>query len=245
MLLISTDEYRLLKHKDVVTLQCDHCLHSFQRTKREFRRDKSILKQTHYCNRQCWSASRRQRIIVACFTCGKEIERRPSSIKPDRHSFCSFSCSAKTLGSKYPKRKRKPTFCQACGRPAYKGRKYCEEHSFPHLLDWGSLTYGEIQKSGSNKNQKVREHAKYICRDLVCANCGYDKHVEVCHIKAISTYPNDALVIVINDHSNLVALCPNCHWELDRGLLPVESIPGWREKQGFGAPDSICTSVAQ
>lgn len=53
----------------------------------------------------------------------------------------------------------------------------------------------------------------------VCRNCGYDKHVEICHIRAINTFPDDTPISVVNDLANLVALCPNCHWELDHGLL--------------------------
>lgn len=52
-----------------------------------------------------------------------------------------------------------------------------------------------------------------------CEHCGYDRYYEVCHIKAISDFPDEALVIEVNDLSNLEALCPNCHWELDHGGL--------------------------
>jgi hypothetical protein len=53
----------------------------------------------------------------------------------------------------------------------------------------------------------------------VCKNCGYDRHVEICHIRPINSFPEDTPVAVVNDLSNLVALCPNCHWEFDHGLL--------------------------
>ncbi|MFN8530060.1 MAG: HNH endonuclease [Anaerolineae bacterium] len=55
----------------------------------------------------------------------------------------------------------------------------------------------------------------------VCKNCGYAKHVEICHIKAISSFPPETLVEVVNDAANLVALCPNCHWEFDHGMLTL------------------------
>ena len=49
--------------------------------------------------------------------------------------------------------------------------------------------------------------------------CGYDKHVECCHIKAVSDFPDTALLGEVNAPGNLVLLCRNCHWELDHGLL--------------------------
>ena len=52
-----------------------------------------------------------------------------------------------------------------------------------------------------------------------CIVCGYDKHFEVCHIQAINSFEDTALVSDINAIGNLAALCPNCHWELDHGLL--------------------------
>ena len=50
---------------------------------------------------------------------------------------------------------------------------------------------------------------------------GYDKHYEVCHIKAVSDFSEDTPITVINHIDNLVALCPNHHWEFDNGLLDI------------------------
>ena len=41
------------------------------------------------------------------------------------------------------------------------------------------------------------------------------------HIKAVSDYDNDTLISEINDINNLVALCPNHHWEYDNNLLDL------------------------
>lgn len=48
-----------------------------------------------------------------------------------------------------------------------------------------------------------------------CSKCGYDKHFQICHIKSISSFPDDTMLSEINNISNVVALCPNCHWEFD------------------------------
>lgn len=44
-----------------------------------------------------------------------------------------------------------------------------------------------------------------------CAVCGYDKHIEIAHIKAVADFDDGTLVSEINDINNLIALCPNHH----------------------------------
>ncbi len=56
---------------------------------------------------------------------------------------------------------------------------------------------------------------------MKCAVCGYDKHVEICHRKSVSDFPNTALIAEINAIENLSALCRNHHWELEHGLLKL------------------------
>ena len=56
-------------------------------------------------------------------------------------------------------------------------------------------------------------------RPMACVICGYNKAVDVCHIKDIKDFPNYATVLEINSQSNLIALCKNHHWELDHDML--------------------------
>lgn len=58
-------------------------------------------------------------------------------------------------------------------------------------------------------------------RPKCCSICGYDKHYEVCHIKAVSDFSDDTPIPEINSISNLIALCPNHHWEFDNGILHI------------------------
>jgi HNH endonuclease len=55
---------------------------------------------------------------------------------------------------------------------------------------------------------------KHSNKERIC-KCGYSKHVEICHIKEVKSFPDDAKIKEINDPSNLLYLCPNCHWEFD------------------------------
>lgn len=71
--------------------------------------------------------------------------------------------------------------------------------------------------------QSIREHAKrlYKIDTAACSSCGWDRHVEVCHRKAIADFPDSATVAEINAKSNIVLLCPNCHWLFDNGFLAI------------------------
>lgn len=79
----------------------------------------------------------------------------------------------------------------------------------------------------------VRIQARSIHRailKLACYRCNYAKHVELAHIKPISSFPLSTPLSEVNDRSNVVQLCPNCHWELDHGIwsFPVEAPVGNR-----------------
>lgn len=69
----------------------------------------------------------------------------------------------------------------------------------------------------SSVYSKIRSRARKVCKDREqkCSKCSYDKHVETCHIRGISDFPEDTLISVVNAPENLILLCPNCHWELD------------------------------
>lgn len=71
---------------------------------------------------------------------------------------------------------------------------------------------------------RARSVVKYNGIPLICKNCGYSKHVEVCHIKPVSSFSEDTYLSIINSTDNLVVLCPNCHWEFDNGFLTIEQI---------------------
>ena len=71
----------------------------------------------------------------------------------------------------------------------------------------------------------IGRHAKKVFslsgQEKVCTNCGFIHGVQVCHIKGIATFEDDTLISEINDTSNLIPLCPNCHWLFDHRLLKL------------------------
>jgi hypothetical protein len=130
--------------------------------------------------------------------------------------FCSRSCSA-SHNNKKPKRKL-TNQCAKCSKLIRSQRKFCEDCNTK--IDWSQVTIADIQ--GKAKYQisayiRTLARAAYRSSDLpkCCAKCGYDKHYEVCHRKPIANFPSSTPVSVVNHLSNLVALCPNHHWELD------------------------------
>ena len=150
-----------------------------------------------------------------CLNCGKETTNP---------KFCSRSCSA-TFNNK--KREKIKKYCKQCGALIGEGvecrRTLCENCN-PNIIDWSNMTLGEVREKRQYQiHSRIRELARKKAlketRFCKCAECGYDKHIEVCHIKAISDFPDDTSIENVNDLSNLVGLCPNHHWEFDNGLL--------------------------
>ena len=143
--------------------------------------------------------------------------------------FCSRSCSAKFNNKKGQTPKRKPEgFCVDCGIPNTKSRARCRPCHFKWqtertlsdsvTLEEAVLRYKHLHKSSSYALIRTRAR-KVVSREgrgQECEWCGYDKHTEVAHRKAISEFEGTALLKEINDPSNLLCLCPNCHWEHDK-----------------------------
>ena len=152
-----------------------------------------------------------------CLHCGAETKNP---------KFCSQSC-ATSYNNLH--RSKKAFYCSKCGELlgyGYKefGRKKCCDNCNANIIDWSTVTYGEVkEKRQYQVNSRIRDLARQVYeksnKPKQCNNCGYDKHYEVCHIKGISEHSDDTLITTINDIHNLIGLCPNCHWEMDNGLL--------------------------
>ncbi len=161
--------------------------------------------------------------MINCLCCGKETSNP---------KFCSRSCAAKVSNKLYPKRKLTRT-CTICGEftKSYRHTK-CEKHWLEFKeTRYKNRTIGEYRQMMSVKGKHpswIHAHIRQFARswlrhmiDLPCAHCGYEKHVELAHIKSVSSFPDDTLLSVVNSPDNVIQLCPNCHWEFDN--LPRES----------------------
>ncbi len=168
-----------------------------------------------------------------CKYCGKSTPNR---------LYCNRSCAAKVNNVK-GKRKCLPLpACKVCGNTVvYRYNKFCKSCCDRRLnyVKAGTTPISErtleqaieLQKhsKGANRYNSIRGAALIIYKKELdvaqCNNCGYNKHVQVCHKIPISNFPPTALVKDINARSNIVFLCPNCHWEFDHGLLNYP--PSW------------------
>lgn len=114
--------------------------------------------------------------------------------------------------------------CNRCNEFCGSGRKFCcscreevkkekKEVALNKTLKEASYKKGHI----TNKYALIRDHCRRQYENTLtcCQKCGYKKHVEFCHIKPIKDFSETATIREINDRKNVIALCPNCHWEFD------------------------------
>jgi len=147
-----------------------------------------------------------------CLNCGNET---------NNPKFCSRSCNVSYQNKQNPKRSKTGS-CKRCGQSINSTLSYC-----PNCRNGRDMTLQQAIYHRHHKSSAfalVRSRARAILRKAnrtTCEQCDYDKHVEAAHKKPISEYDLNTPISVINHPDNLVALCPNCHWELDNNLLSL------------------------
>lgn len=162
-----------------------------------------------------------------CFNCNKET---------NNPKFCSRSCAAIYNNKQFPKRKvqRKCTKCDnvvksyrhtLCSKhhDEYIKTRYDYIEKLPLKEYWERKCIKRLHQSSKNAHIRGLARSKYKnLLKLPCANCGYDKHVELCHINPLSSFSEDQTVEEANAPSNVIQLCCNCHWEFDHGMLSLD-----------------------
>ena len=174
--------------------------------------------QKKYCSRSCHISHRN--ILLAkkryCINCNKETK----NIK-----FCSNKCYSDFSNVK------RPHYCNICNtliQYGWTARKYCDNCNYtsnPNYKDWSKITLKEfkLNRTTTNTHARIRDLARCLYnksdKPKYCVKCSYRNTYEVCHIKPISSFSEDSYISDINHIDNLISLCPNCHWDLDHGLL--------------------------
>lgn len=166
--------------------------------------------------------------MIDCLSCNK---------RTTNPKFCSRSCAATYSNKRVKKHKSKVRICAKCREIFYwskSARKtFCPdctlERSFTILQARQDTTIGDYRNRLSLRGKHpswLHAHIRGLNRtrnkDMAkngCRQCGYKTHVELCHIKPVSSFPTTAKISEVNDPSNIVPLCPNHHWELDNGFL--------------------------
>lgn len=182
----------------------------------------------NYCSSDCYISSTSNSKEYSCAVCSKKFKRSLSEL--EANVYCSRACAASVNARKNNRSHlRKITkYCLDCNSIISKAGLRCKAcASLASRKNLDCIVYGDIKQNNNiyNAHAKVRVYArsKYNKSGLpkVCFICGYSKHYEICHIKPVKYFPDTATLGEINEITNLVALCPNCHWEFDHDLLTL------------------------
>lgn len=179
-----------------------------------------------YCSDQCREAHKRgiiNREPISCKRCGN-LTKNPK--------FCSVSCNivdqnkelkpSKNIGISH--------LCKMCLKKIKKSNKKhqtCRD-CFSKIFLNKTLKEVSYKKVDANRYARIREHSRRVYRksdrQKSCIACPFPHHYEVAHIDDIASHSDDTLISVINNIDNLAALCPNCHWCYDKGLIDKETL---------------------
>ena len=175
-------------------------------------------------------------VTLDCTQCSKEIVKNRSELKRSKNMFCSRSCAATFNNSLKPKKAEglytlREKTCSNCKSTYVKdGRDAKNTCSILCSMELGmkQRTMKEaIQRVGSNTYDAIRKNARAYSKHFFpakCMICDYDKHYEVCHVKDLKDFTREETVYEVNNKTNLIHLCPNCHWEFDHNQLDIQKI---------------------
>lgn len=130
--------------------------------------------------------------------------------------YCSTSCAARISNWIKPRRKKREHPCKHCGAAVTGRNSLCVPCHGANSIDTKTIAQVAMKMGkAAAKFAPIRARARqlHITPNAACERCGYSKHVEVCHIKAIADFDITTLVSDVNARTNITLLCPNCHWE--------------------------------
>lgn len=169
-------------------------------------------------------------------SCAAQLNNRlcPKRVHADKQGEC-INCKSiifyKRLASGYFSRKKYCETCLLIKQTISVGHLKNELHSsksFKTSELFLLRTKEELFKNRKNwqsASSAIRKHARriYAKNNSIrkCSVCSYSNYFEICHIKQVSDFPGSATMGEINKIENLIALCPNHHWDLDHGLLDL------------------------
>jgi len=151
-----------------------------------------------------------------CLHCGNIIEMLPHQKTNEVRvkKFCNQSC-ATTFNNMNRVKKEKPIKIKKV-RP--KQFDYLNFLTKKELYDLRGVYY----KFRATIRRQAHHNFMTSDKPKKCIACGYEKHVEVCHIKSVSEFDDNVTISEINHIDNLIGLCPTHHWEFDNGHLKIK-----------------------
>lgn len=171
-------------------------------------------------------------MFVTCLECKTEFDKNPYECKKSKNHFCSRKCSVTFNNKIHIKRSSGTKTCKRCNE-TYHGKKCYQKHE--RLTNHRSTTLAQYAKNIKDKSahpswafSQIRSLNRYwnkALRSLGCQVCNYKVHVELAHIKPLSSFSDEVTIAEINDPANILVLCPNHHWEFDNHVLSLTDIP--------------------
>lgn len=224
MIILKPKDLKTLKSREIVTLECEQCHSIFYRNKNKVL---TYIKrnQGKYCSKACQTVAQKTGQLVHCIECGKEVYKQKKILSGN--IFCSHSCSAKHSNAKRYKDSNKKSPC-ICGKNKSYRAALC--HTCKHLNNLNKALTRTLKNATSHGNARtkwayVRKLAAKILQanniEKKCYLCGFDLCLDVCHIKPISEFDENAFLSEVNSLENLIYLCPNHHKMLHKNMLSL------------------------
>ena len=87
---------------------------------------------------------------------------------------------------------------------------------------------------GKNANRMAKKYGiEYKC--FLCGRVEEDE-LDLCHIRPVSDFPDDALISEINAKNNIIYLDINCHKDFDCGTLDESQLQKIKDHQSYHSP---------
>jgi len=156
---------------------------------------------------------------MKCLCCANEIKSKWAK------KYCSTRCAAIINNNSNPKKvKKERPKCRECNnRVDHLQVIYCRDcinnkkHYHGTPAEQQTIEQAS-RRGGANRYDLIRAHGRRLYKTELkgkCEKCNYKKHVELCHIKSVSSFDKKTTIVEVNKRDNVLFLCPNCHWEFD------------------------------
>lgn len=177
-------------------------------------------------------------VKLKCAGCGVWFERKYRSDTKSKSQYCAKTCTAtiskvvricEYCGGPFQSRNTPQRFC--CRKCAEENRKAeTAQRNVPRpskrLLESKVLGDLRTRRGRVGFHNRLRRHARLVYErsglPMECCVCGYERGLDVCHIRPVGDFPDTALVGEVNSLDNLMVLDKLCHWEYDNGLLLID-----------------------
>jgi len=209
-MLITNEEFSMLKSRAIVPLECYHCKCSFYKKKHEVQTVLSgkLTNRAHkFCSVACFALHRQSQEQIKCTNCSVTFFKRTSLIKKSKNHFCCQSCNAKYQNRNKVKQVKTERICKFCNNNIQKQRGvYCSRNCYKEHMKTKRIE--RLEDNEIKTNFTLKRALKHLGFN-VCKVCGLSEEWEgkklVLQLDHIDGNPNN------NSIDNVRLLCPNCH----------------------------------